>query len=109
MLNHKFHHVRDIRDERKELSVTANRTSEPFVKLGDMVNVRVDTEAGWNDSTKLWIKFEWSKDGIDFVEIGTFAIIDEHHGVLSPKYGDYLRYTLIVEGEDQCLDIVLRF
>ena len=109
MLNHRFYHMRDVRDEKHELAVTANRISTPFKMLGEMVNLRVDTEAGWNDSIKLWIKFYWSKNGSDFVEVGTFAVIDEHHGIMFPKWGDWLRYEIIVEGDDPCLDVVLRF
>lgn len=101
--------MRDVRDEKKEVAVTANRTSEPFEMLDELINLRVDVEDGWNDSTKLWIKFEWSKDGSEFSEVGTFAVIDEHHGIMFPKWGDWLRYEIIVEGDDQCLDIVLRF
>lgn len=109
MLDYRFHHMRDVRDEKHELAVTANRISQPFKMLNSLVNLRVDVEAGWNEDTKLWVKLEWSKDGSTFYEIGTFAIIDEHHGVMSPVWGDWLRYELIVEGDDQCLDVVLRF
>lgn len=109
MLNHHFYVMRDIRDEKKELAVTANRTSEPFKLLGDLINLRVDVWKGWNDSTKLAVKLEWSKDGNEFLEVGTFPIIDEHHGIMGIKFGDYVRYTLIVEGENQNLDMVLSF
>lgn len=109
MLNHHFFFMRDVRDEKHELGVTGHRSSEPFEKLGDMVNLRVDVESGWKDDTKLYVKFEWSKDGSTFYEVGTFAIIDQHHGIIFPKWGDYIRYEIIVEGENQELDVVLRF
>ncbi len=109
MLDYRFHHMRDVRDEKHELAVTANRISQPFKMLNSLVNLRVDVEAGWKEDTKLYVKFEWSTDGSIFYEVGTFAIIDEHHGIIFPKWGDYIRYEIIVEGDDQCLDVVLRF
>lgn len=109
MLNHHFHVMRDIRDEKKELAVTTNRISQPFKLFSDVINLRVDVLKGWNDSTKLAVKLEWSKDGNEFLEVGTFPIIDEHHGIMAIKFGDYVRYTLIVEGENQNIDVVLRF
>lgn len=110
MLNHLFHVMRDIREERTELAVTENRTSEGFEVLGDLINLRVDVVKGWTESTKLSIKLEWSKDEKEtFYEIGTFPLHEAVHGIMAVKFGDYVRYTIIVEEAEQELDVVLRF
>lgn len=109
MLNHLFGIMRDIRSERTELGVTGNRTSEVFEVSGDKINLRVDVVKGWTESTKLSIKLEWSKDGKTFYEMGTFPIHEAVHGILTVTYGDYVRYTIIVEESEEELDVVLRF
>ncbi|WP_214781033.1 hypothetical protein [Exiguobacterium sp. s22] len=109
MVNHVFGIMRDIRNERTELGVTENRSSAGFEVSGNLINLLVSVTNGWTESTKLSIKLEWSKDNKEYSEIGTFPLPDAIHGIVCVNFGDYVRYTIIVEGEKQELDVVLRF
>jgi hypothetical protein len=109
MLNHIFNVMRDIRREHKERNVTENRTSKVIHLPVDYVcNVRVDTE-GWTDDLRLSIKFEESADGVTFREIGSYPIPDAHHGIMFAKFYEYVRYTLIMDGEKPNLNVTVQF
>lgn len=104
-----FQRVRDGKLRRTENNVTENRVSEPF-KLGgsNTINLRVDVK-GLEDSTKLAIKFEQSQDGQNFYEVGTFPVPGHYHGILVPIFDDWIRYELIVEGDNPNLTVELGF
>ncbi|WP_445490453.1 hypothetical protein [Niallia sp. 03133] len=108
MLNDLFYGMRDIRNEYKELNVTANKTGEAIQLPNSSCNVRIDTEELTGDAT-LSIKFEESADGVTFNEIGTFPIPDSHHGILFAKFKDYVRYSLIVSGSNPNLNVQICF
>jgi hypothetical protein len=108
MLNDLFYGMRDIRNEYKEVGVTATKTGETIDSLDRQCNVRVDVEGLEGDAT-LSIKFEESNDGVTFNEIGTFPIPDANHGVLFATFKDYVRYQLIVGGTNPNMDVTLSF
>ncbi|MDM5455233.1 hypothetical protein [Peribacillus simplex] len=108
MLNDLFYGMRDIRNEYKEVGVTATKTGETINSLDRQCNVRVDVEGLEGDAT-LSIKFEESNDGVTFNEIGTFPIPDAHHGVLFAAFKDHVRYQLIVGGTNPNMSVTLSF
>jgi hypothetical protein len=108
MLNDLFYGMRDIRNEYKEVGVTANKTGVAIKSLDRQCNVRVDVE-GLEGDTTLSIKFEESNDGVTFNEIGTFPIPDANHGVLFAAYKDHVRYQLIVGGSNPSMNVTLSF
>ncbi|MFD4058792.1 hypothetical protein [Streptomyces californicus] len=100
--------MRDIKNEYKELNVTSNVTSEPLQLLGELINLRVDVE-GLKGDTTLAIKIEQSKDGVNFVEYATYPVPDEHHGIIFPRFFEYGRYELIVNGSKANMNVTLSF
>ncbi|PGT75538.1 hypothetical protein [Priestia megaterium] len=109
MLNDLFYGMRDTRNKYKEIAVTTNRVGETIELLTDrQCNVRIDVE-GLEGDTTLSIKFENSRDGATWTEIGTFPVPDPHHGVLFAKFQPKVRYTLIVEGSSPSLDVSIQF
>lgn len=109
MLNEMFYGMRDIKNEYKEVGVTATKTGEAIHMLGvKQCNVRVDVEGLEGDAT-LSIKFEESADGVAFNEIGTFPLPDAHHGILFATFKDHVRYQLIVGGTKPNMNVTLSF
>ncbi|MBE1556317.1 hypothetical protein [Sporosarcina limicola] len=109
MLNDLFYRMRDVKNSRKEVAVTGNRTGQPLHLLTErQCNVRIDTEGLEGDAT-LSIKFEESEDGLEFNEIGTFPIPDPHHGVLFAQFQPYVRYQLIVGGIEPNMNLTISF
>lgn len=109
MLNDLFYGIRDVRNQYRETGVATNRVGETIELLTDrQCNVRIDVE-GLEGDTKLSIKFEESEGGSIWNEIGTFPIPDTHHGVLFAKFKPKVRYTLVVEGTNPNLNVIVQF
>lgn len=106
-----FKRVRDYDLHRTETNVTENRVSEPFKWNGGerVLNIRVDVK-GLEGDSKLAIRFEQSpKEDGEFYEVGTFPVIGAYHGILVPVFGDWIRYTLVVEEGSNPLTVELGF
>lgn len=108
MLSYIFNVMRDVKREYTETNVTETRVGKVIHLPADsMVNVRVDTE-GLTEGVSLAIKFE-EPNGNGFREIGSFPVPDAAHGILFAKFTEYVRYTLIIDGENPNLNVKMSF